>query len=113
MTSVSLVVWKIDPSDSSSVRSASAFTRLPLWHTATAPPAYWIAMGCAFLRWLAPAVEYRTWPMAAPPGSFASTSAVKMSATSPMPRWTWSARPSVDTIPADSCPRCCRAWSPR
>ena len=39
MTSVSLVVWKIEPAASSRVRSSSAFTRLPLWAMETEPPA--------------------------------------------------------------------------
>ena len=108
-----LVVWKIEPCASSSVRSASALTRLPLWATATAPPAYCTATGWAFFTCDAPVVEYRTWPMAAPPLSRSRTGAVKMSATSPMSRWTWSVSPSVATIPADSWPRCCSAWRPR
>ena len=54
ITSVSVEVWKIEPWFSSSTRSCSALTRLPLWATATAPPAYCTAIGCAFLRWEAP-----------------------------------------------------------
>ena len=57
MTSVSVEAWKIEPWRSSSARSASAFTRLPLWATATAPPAYWTASGWAFFTCEAPAVE--------------------------------------------------------
>ena len=44
-------VWKIEPCASSSARSSSALTRLPLWATATAPPAYSTASGWAFLTW--------------------------------------------------------------
>jgi DNA-binding IclR family transcriptional regulator len=57
ITSVSVEAVKIEPCASSSSRSTSAFTRLPLWATATAPPAYCTAMGWAFFRWLPPAVE--------------------------------------------------------
>ena len=57
MTSVSVEAVKMEPSFSSSERSASALTRLPLWPTATAPPAYSTAKGWAFLTWLAPVVE--------------------------------------------------------
>ena len=32
MTSVSLLVWKIEPCRTSSSRSSRALTRLPLWH---------------------------------------------------------------------------------
>src|SRR3569832_543497 len=38
MTSVSDVLWKIEPSASSFSRSSTAFTRLPLWPLATEPP---------------------------------------------------------------------------
>ncbi len=57
ITSVSEEDWKIEPAPSSSARSASALTRFPLCATATAPPAYCTAIGCTFLRWLAPVVE--------------------------------------------------------
>ena len=57
ITSVSLEEVKIEPAASSSWRSSSALTRLPLWPTATAPPAYSTAKGWAFLTWLAPVVE--------------------------------------------------------
>ncbi len=57
ITSVSVEAEKIDPADSSSLRSSSALMRFPLWATATAPPAYCTAKGCAFLRWDAPVVE--------------------------------------------------------
>ncbi len=43
---------KIAPAPSSSARRASALTRLPLWATATGPPAYWTANGWAFFTWL-------------------------------------------------------------
>ena len=39
ISSVSEVVWKIDPSSSRRARSSLKFTRLPLWPMATDPPA--------------------------------------------------------------------------
>ncbi|MNT83791.1 hypothetical protein D3C72_2237130 [compost metagenome] len=56
-TSVSLVVWKMEPASSNSRRSASAFTRLPLVAMARSPPRKRNTKGCAFCSLLAPAVE--------------------------------------------------------
>ena len=39
ITSVSEVVWKIEPSSSRRARSSPKLTRLPLWATASEPPA--------------------------------------------------------------------------
>jgi hypothetical protein len=36
-----------------------------------------------------------------------------MSLTSPMPLMSFTSRPSAEAIPADSCPRCCSAYSPQ
>src|ERR1035438_8941026 len=47
------------------------------------------------------------------PGSFASTSSVKISLTSPMPLMSVTSLPSAAAIPADSCPRCCSAYKPQ
>ncbi len=49
--------WKTAPSFSSSSRSASAFTRLPLWAMATGPCAVVPVMGWALRRFELPAVE--------------------------------------------------------
>jgi len=38
---------------------------------------------------------------------------VKMSATRPIALWMCSDKPSEVTMPADSCPRCCKACKPR
>src|SRR5271167_2194614 len=38
---------------------------------------------------------------------------LKTSATSPIPRCEMSDLPLEETIPADSCPRCCCAYKPR
>ena len=54
--------------------------------------------GWALRRWLPPAVEYRTWPMAELPSSLAITGSVKTSATWPMPRNERSIRPSLATM---------------
>ena len=108
MTSVSLEVWKIDPLASSSARISCAFTRLPLWQIASWPPAYSTTNGWALRRSELPAVEYRTWPTAAAPGSLARVSRLKASETRPIAACLRS-RPSPAsraTRPADSCPRC-------
>ena len=55
--SLSTVVWKIDPRASSSVRSAAAFVRFPLWATASCPRAVSTTNGCAFFALLDPVVE--------------------------------------------------------
>jgi hypothetical protein len=56
-TSVSDVDWKIDPRASSCSRSASAFTRLPLWAMANAPCAHSTTKGWQFFRTVDPVVE--------------------------------------------------------
>src|ERR1035437_10243318 len=60
-----------------------------------------------------PVVEYRLCPIALVPSSFAMIVLLKTSATSPIRRCEISDLPLDDTIPADSCPRCCCAWRPR
>ena len=57
MTSVSLVVWKIDPSSSRRSRISPGFTRLPLWTMLTGPIEVFTAIGCALATTLDPAVE--------------------------------------------------------
>ena len=57
MTSVSLLVWKIEPPCTSSSRSSRALTRLPLCATAICPCAHSMRNGCAFSSLLSPAVE--------------------------------------------------------
>ncbi len=54
----------------------------------------WWSSGCARSRWCLPAR--------------AITSALKMSATRPIPRCEMSDLPLDETMPADSCPRCCK-----
>ena len=49
--------WNTAPSFSSSSRSASALTRLPLWAMATGPCAVLALMGWALRRLELPAVE--------------------------------------------------------
>ena len=56
-TSVSLLVWKMAPSRTSSSRSSPAFTRLPLWPIANWPCTLSTTIGCAFESLLSPAVE--------------------------------------------------------
>ena len=78
-----------------------AFVMLPLCASAILPLLHSTMMGCALSSAESPAVEYRVCPMASEPGSCASTSAVKMSETSPMDfvqfesarRWTPRCRP--------------------
>jgi hypothetical protein len=113
MTSVSLLVWKMEPRCSSLRRHSLAFVRLPLCATAILPLLQSIMIGWTFNSALSPAVEYRVWPMALLPGSFDSTRGWKISSTSPMALCIYRSWPVLDTIPADSCPRCCNAYSPR
>src|ERR1035441_7785258 len=47
------------------------------------------------------------------PGSLTSTSSVKISATRPIPLMPFTSLPPADATPADSCPRCCSAYSPQ
>src|SRR6185437_5123692 len=51
--------------------------------------------------------------MAAVPSRRLITSLLKMSATRPIPRCEISDLPLDETMPADSCPRCCNAYIPR
>jgi hypothetical protein len=57
ITSVSLVVWKIDPSASRPSRISTALTRLPLWTTASGPIEVLTTIGWALAMTLVPAVE--------------------------------------------------------
>src|SRR3990172_4650384 len=70
-------------------------------------------MGWAFLRRLAPVVEYLLCPIAIYPESLSRRSCEKISATRPISISECKNFPSDDTIPALSCPLCCKAWSPR
>ena len=57
MTSVSLLVWKIAPSSSSSRRSSTALVRLPLWTMPSGPIEVLTTIGWALAMTLVPAVE--------------------------------------------------------
>src|SRR5664279_3979469 len=70
-------------------------------------------MGCAFSRRDSPVVEYLTWPIADEPGSREGRPTSMRSATYPMPFSTDTREPFHVTMPADSWPRCCMAYSPR
>ena len=107
------VVWKYAPSRSSRARRLPRFTRFPLCAIAINPLVESTRIGCAFSSAESPVVEYRVCPMAIGPGSFSSTSSVKISETSPMPLMLARCCPSAVAIPADSCPRCCSAYSAR
>ena len=113
-TSESIVEVKIEPRSSSSCLSSVALTRFPLWASAMCVPRKRASTGCAFSMVEVPAVLYRVWPMATGPGSSASSVPPKPSEMSPI-RWTACATPSLPTatMPADSCPRCWREYSPR
>ncbi len=80
-TSVSLDVWKMAPCPLSHACSSRSLTRFPLWQTAMGPWTHSIRIGWALTSVLSPAVEYRTWPMAAEPCRSASARSLKMSAT--------------------------------
>ena len=56
VASLSLVVWKMAPPSSSCMRRVWAFTRLPLWHSASAPCKLLTTSGWAFSRFCAPVV---------------------------------------------------------
>ncbi len=57
MTSVSLVVWKIEPRCSSVRRNRAALGKLPLWPSASFPLLQSMTIGCAFMSEVSPAVE--------------------------------------------------------
>src|SRR3981189_2621698 len=59
MTSVSLLVWKMEPRCSSLRRQSAALVRLPLWPTAIFPLLQSIMMGWALRMALSPAGEFR------------------------------------------------------
>ena len=113
MTSVSLLVWKIDPRRTSSSRSSGALTRLPLWQSAICPCEHSIRIGCALTIRLSPKVEYRTCPMAARPDSPWRTSSSNTSLTCPMARDSCTRPSRTEAMPALSWPRCCSAYNPR
>ena len=56
-TSVSLLVWKIEPCLTSRSRISLALTMLPLWQMPTCPCTQSMTIGCAFESLLSPAVE--------------------------------------------------------
>ena len=74
MTSLSVVLLKIDPSISIRRRSSTAFTRFPLWATAIFPILQSTRSGWMLTMLESPIVEYRLWPIAMRPGSFARIS---------------------------------------
>ena len=57
ITSVSLVVWKIEPSLSSRCRISTGFVRLPLWTIPKGPSEVLTTIGWALAMTLVPAVE--------------------------------------------------------
>ena len=56
MTSVSLVVWKMEPSNSNFSRRFTALESAPLCASASAPLMWLTTMGCAFSRGFMPIV---------------------------------------------------------
>ena len=81
MTSESDVVVKSAPDASRWRRISRALTRFPLCASASGPRPVANPIGCAFARCDAPAVEYRTCPIAVRPGSRDSLASSKTSAT--------------------------------
>ena len=69
-------------------------------------------VGCALAHTEAPVVEYRQWPTAMWPRSAVSAGSSKTWATRPISLCTMIRLPSLTAMPADSCPRCCSAYSP-
>src|SRR6266576_884988 len=96
----------------SSSRTSLALMQLPLCPSASSPRvSSRTTIGWAFSIRDDPVVEYRVWPIAARPLSAARSGSAKTWPTSPIRRTTRRSRPSVAAMPADSCPRCCRAYS--
>ena len=60
-----------------------------------------------------PVVEYRVWPTARCPTRGASVRSSNTVDTRPVFFTTVMSSPSLTPMPAASCPRCCRAYSPR
>ncbi len=81
MTSESEVVVNIAPFDSRTARISRALTRFPLCASASGPRPVANTIGWAFASSEAPAVEYRTWPIAVLPGRRESRASSKTSAT--------------------------------
>ncbi len=92
--------------------SAVVLVRLPLWPSAKPARPTGRYTGWAPAQSEEPCVEYRVWPMARCPSSPDSVRSSNTVATRPMSLTTVTVSPSLTAMPADSCPRCCRANRP-
>ena len=101
--SVSVSVVKRCPARSSTVRSASAFSMIPLWTTATAPlQSVW---GCALRVVGAPCVAQRVCAIPLVPCRGAPSSRVRSAPTRPASLATTTPAPFCTATPAESYPR--------
>ena len=114
--SVSVVMPLMLVADPSSFCTNSAkspvFVRLPLWAKASVPYLVGRNVGCAFTQVLDPVVLYRQWPIARLPLSVARSPSVNTCETRPISLKIRILSPSLVAIPADSVPRCCKAYKP-
>ena len=113
MASVSELECRRTPSACSSARSSVVLVRLPLCPRAIVWPWPWRTTGWAFCQTVEPVVEYRAWPMAMRPGRPDSLGSSNTWLTRPMSFIAVTRVPSETAMPADSCPRCCSAYSPK
>jgi hypothetical protein len=92
--------------------SSRVLIRFPLWPSARLVESVERKVGCALAQVEAPVVEYRQCPTAMCPRRVDKAGSSKTWATSPISLCTTMRWPSLTAIPADSCPRCCNAYSP-
>ena len=112
-TSVSDVEWKIAPCFSNSLFNFFALIKFPLCAKAILPSKNWNKNGWILRPLLLPEVAYLTCPIAQfPCKRLKILSSLNTSDTSPGPRWPFTRLPSLTTIPAASCPLCCKLCNP-
>ena len=112
-TSVSDEEWKIAPYFSNSLFNVLALIKFPLCAKAILPSKNWNKNGWILRPLLLPEVAYRTCPIALFPSRRLNIlSSLNTSDTSPGPRCPFTRFPSLTTIPAASCPRCCKLCNP-
>ena len=100
------------PAPASRPASSRVLMRFPLWPSARLVLPVERKVGCALAQTEAPVVEYRQCPTAMCPRSVVRAGSSKTWATRPISLCTTMRLPSLTAMPADSCPRCCSAYSP-
>ncbi len=101
--------WPVSPSSAASSR---VLIRFPLCPSARLVVGVERNVGWALAHTEAPVVEYRQCPTAMWPRSAVRAGSSKTWATRPISLCTTMRLPSLTAMPADSCPRCCSAYSP-